>query len=313
MRTEVFTTCLDASGTEIMRPIERKVLPVGSRVFGKLGFGGSESGTFYVYSEPDERGSQLLVEEGGWHRFKNWDRYCDKPISQKFGIGLYWDDIEPDYRKSKDELEKLFAECKAEKERKEKERKEKEEADKKECEELRKKWDGILTPISYSDNYRNTVKANILAYMKHKFGVSFTAKRDGSTYILSWTNGPTEEEVRKESYMFVDSNFNGYTDSMDYTPTNFTRVFGGIEYSVYTNRKEKEIPVRATKQVEPIKANGVEIVDYSEKSFAVIGGTKAIKDTLKQLGGRFNPRLSCGCGWIFSKKSLEDVKKVLAV
>lgn len=51
MRTEVFTTCLGADGKMTMRPIERKVLPVGSRVYGKLGFGGSESGTFYVFGE----------------------------------------------------------------------------------------------------------------------------------------------------------------------------------------------------------------------------------------------------------------------
>ena len=300
-----------ANGKMTMRPIERKVLPVGSRVYGKLGFGGSESGTFYVFSEPDEKGIQLLVEEGFRHRFDYWDNYCDNPISQEFGIGLYWDDIEPDYRKSKEELEKLFAECKAEKEMEEKERKEKEEADKKECQELRKKWEGILTPIACSDNYRNTIKANILAYMKHKFGVSFTAKRYGSTYTLSWTNGPTEEEVKQASSIFVYGEFDAYTDYMDYIYTNFTRVFGGIEYSVYTNRKEKEIPVRAMKQVESVKANGIEIIDYSEKAFAVIGDTRAIKETLKELGGRFNPRLSCGCGWIFSKKSLEDVKRVL--
>ncbi len=314
MKTEVFTTCLGADVRMTTRPIERKVLPVGSRIYGFLGYGGSESGTFYVYSEPDERGSQLLVEEGGWHRFENWDRYCDKPISQKFGLGLYWDDLEPNYRKTSEELERMFKECQNEKERQKMERIAKEEADAKERMQLIEKWKGILTPLPNEWKERKRVlKANIIAYMQHKFGVRFTAKDTGNTYRLSWTNGPTAEEGREASSIFIDGHFNAYEDYMDYEPTNFTTVFGGIDWRVDTNRTEKEEPVRATKQVEPIKANGIEIVDYSEKSFAVIGETKAIKDTLKELGGRFNFRLSCGAGWIFSKTKLEDVKKVLAV
>lgn len=55
----------------------------------------------------------------------------------------------------------------------------------------------------------------------------------------------------------------------------------------------------------------VNIIDYSEKAIAVIGDTKPIKDLLKQLGGRFNFRLSCGPGWIFSKTKLQDVTEAL--
>lgn len=54
-----------------------------------------------------------------------------------------------------------------------------------------------------------------------------------------------------------------------------------------------------------------EIVDYSDKSFAVVGDTKSIKDELKRLGGRFNFRLSCGAGWIFPKTKMDDVKALL--
>ena len=61
------------------------------------------------------------------------------------------------------------------------------------------------------------------------------------------------------------------------------------------------------------KAENVEIFDYSEKAFAVIGNTKPIKDDLKKLGGKFNFRLKCGAGWIFSKKQLQDVKTFLNI
>jgi hypothetical protein len=53
------------------------------------------------------------------------------------------------------------------------------------------------------------------------------------------------------------------------------------------------------------------IVDYSDKAIAVIGDTKAIKDQLKKLGGRFNGKLSCGAGWIFPKAKRAAVEDLL--
>lgn len=66
--------------------------------------------------------------------------------------------------------------------------------------------------------------------------------------------------------------------------------------------------------VEPVKNKSlaVQIIDYSEKAIAVIGDTKPIKDQLKALGGKFNFRLSCGAGWIFSKKHLSAVQNLIA-
>lgn len=63
----------------------------------------------------------------------------------------------------------------------------------------------------------------------------------------------------------------------------------------------------------PINANteNITIIDYSEKAIAVIGNTKPLKEELKELGGRFNFRLSCGAGWIFSKKDEDKVRKFL--
>ena len=55
----------------------------------------------------------------------------------------------------------------------------------------------------------------------------------------------------------------------------------------------------------------LQLVNYSEKAIALIGDTKAIKDLLKQLGGRFNSHLSCGAGWIFSKKAEGKLRAAL--
>lgn len=73
---------------------------------------------------------------------------------------------------------------------------------------------------------------------------------------------------------------------------------------------EQTEPVAETTSAE-VAAGKIQIVDYSEKAFAVIGETKPLKDNLKELGGSFNPRLTCGAGWIFSKTKLEAVKAFL--
>jgi hypothetical protein len=59
------------------------------------------------------------------------------------------------------------------------------------------------------------------------------------------------------------------------------------------------------------------IVDYSEKALAVFGDTRPIKDELKALGGRFNPKLTYEgekrAGWIFSKTGEQEVRNLLTI
>ena len=61
----------------------------------------------------------------------------------------------------------------------------------------------------------------------------------------------------------------------------------------------------------PEDAPKFQLIDYSEKAIALVGDTRDIKEQLKQLGGRFNPRLSCGCGWIFPKSKRDEVEKLI--
>lgn len=76
--------------------------------------------------------------------------------------------------------------------------------------------------------------------------------------------------------------------------------------------KEEAKSVKTNKTVDKtISVQGLELIDYSDKSFAIIGETKPIKETLKTLGGTFNGRLSCGPGWIFSKSRIDTVKQTL--
>ena len=50
---------------------------------------------------------------------------------------------------------------------------------------------------------------------------------------------------------------------------------------------------------------GCKLVEYSDKSLAVFGDTKPIKEELKAMGGKFNSRLTFNgdrlAGWIFTK------------
>lgn len=51
------------------------------------------------------------------------------------------------------------------------------------------------------------------------------------------------------------------------------------------------------------------IEDYTEKSFVVYGETKNFKESLKELGGKYNSNLKVGPGWVFSKNNKEKVEQ----
>ena len=56
----------------------------------------------------------------------------------------------------------------------------------------------------------------------------------------------------------------------------------------------------------------LELVEYSEKAVAVIGDTKDFKEQLKAMGGRFNARLTCGPGWVFSRRKEAELRQFIA-
>lgn len=75
------------------------------------------------------------------------------------------------------------------------------------------------------------------------------------------------------------------------------------------------IPAKSQNEKKPAKNNNAEtavcrLVDYSAKAVAVVGDTKQFAECFKKIGGKFNPRLSCGAGWIFSKKQLPKLEEL---
>ncbi len=68
--------------------------------------------------------------------------------------------------------------------------------------------------------------------------------------------------------------------------------------------------VETAKSTNILGAN-VNLIKYSEKAIVIIGDTKSIKDSLKKLGGKFNPYLSCGAGWIFPATKQNEISNLL--
>ena len=56
----------------------------------------------------------------------------------------------------------------------------------------------------------------------------------------------------------------------------------------------------------------LQVVRYSDKAIAVTGDTRATKDKLKRMGGRFNAKLTCGPGWIFKADRLPELEALIS-
>ena len=109
-----------------------------------------------------------------------------------------------------------------------------------------------------------------------------------------------EDRAKEEAYKkWQEEQTKGTAGKSDKENT----AYGDGEKSLFSDGQESE------------KIGAFELVNYSEKAFAVVGDTREIKDLLKENGGRFNPALTVNgvkcAGWIFSKKSLQAVRLAL--
>jgi hypothetical protein len=94
-----------------------------------------------------------------------------------------------------------------------------------------------------------------------------------------------------------------------------------INTFAFTAGEESNVCVKAQAKSSTVTTTAITgdflVVDYSGKALAVFGDTKPIKDELKALGGRFNPKLTHEgekkAGWIFSKGREQEVKNLLTI
>lgn len=141
--------------------------------------------------------------------------------------------------------------------------------------------------------------------------------------VKGWEKDLTPEMFKVLDAVTTYANSFRYDDSdsmQDYFDTNFyLSLKVSDEYKVVEPKTKKSSvkaeKVEEAKEVEAVTVEGLKIVDYSDKAIAVFGDTKAIKEQLKELGGRFNPSLNYNgekrAGWIFSKRKADEVRELL--
>ena len=319
MKSEVYTLSKDG----FKRLSEHPELPKGTIVYA-FGAGMEESrwattgnGDEIVKLSPNDSDSYFS------NPFNNLDKYC-RPISEKFGIGFYYDLDAP--RATDEEISQAIERANNFLKEREEEKNRAEEESTRAREEVIKKYGAIFDQPSgkyltdavlVAKHIRQDLAS---AFPRQKFSVR---KTDYSTIHIEWTDGPTKEEVEqiagKHERMCVPDRWNA--DLWEHNDTAFTSVFGGVDYLFYyreTAPENREIslytkPEPKQNKTETVDAKGVQIIDYSEKAIAVIGETRAIKETLKTLGGKFNRHLSCGAGWIFSKTKETTLREALNI
>ena len=319
MKSEVYTLSKDG----FKRLSEHPELPKGTiiRAFGAF----MEESTWATTGNGDEIVKLSPNDSDSYfsNPFQNMDKYA-RPISEKFGIGFYYDIDAP--RATDEEIAQAIERANNFLKEEEEEKNRAEEESTRAREEVIKKYGAIFDqPSGEHITDAVLVAKHIRQDLANAFpGQRFSVRKtDYSTIHIEWTDGPTKEEVEqiagKHERICTPDRWNA--DLWEHNDTAFTSVFGGVDYLFYYRETAPENrgislytkPEPKQSKTETIDAKGVQIIDYSEKAIAIVGETRAIKETLKTLGGRFNRHLSCGAGWIFSKTKEATLREALNI
>ena len=150
---------------------------------------------------------------------------------------------------------------------------------------------------AFTDKFKST----------HKSGYTQHAFEEGNITPQAIKLMNKVREIAR-SYIHDDSDL-----MTDYHCRNFYDWYyiGGYDKPFKVSEKKSTTRTATATSTKVVLTGKLQLVNYSEKAIALIGDTKAIKDLLKQLGGRFNSHLSCGAGWIFSKKAEGKLRAAL--
>ena len=265
-----------------------------------------------------------------------------RPLSEKFGIGMYYDDANPKFL---DPLETAALLTKAREKKTEDDRKAEEERQRNEhtakigAERLRP-----LIPLdakavivgelrvsecdSYTDYYDYRIERTvILGFSTHTRNLfsemrKYAANFEGTAYLAE----NDKEYEHRENYSMGDgmylgrNKYSGWTISKEriYDLEKFIERYAhtaGDEANICLKAPQRETEAQPTTSADLSTLN-LEIVEYSEKAIAVFGDTKPIKDVLKGLNGLFRANLTYKgerrAGWIYSKKQETKVREALA-
>ena len=262
-----------------------------------------------------------------------------RPLSEKFGIGMYYDDANPKFL---DPLETAALLTKAREKKTEDDRKAEEERQRNEhtakigAERLRP-----LIPsdakavivgelrVSECDSYydyriERTVILGFSTHTRNLFSEmrKYAANFEGTAYLAE----NNKEYEHRENYSMGDgmylgrNKYSGWTVSKEriYDLEKFIERYAhtaGNEANICLKAPQGETEAQPTTSADLSTLN-LEIVEYSEKAIAVFGDTKPIKDILKGLNGLFRANLTHNgerrAGWIYSRKQEQKVREALA-
>lgn len=261
-----------------------------------------------------------------------------RPLKEKFGIGYYYDSENPQFM---DAFEVLMLQQEAE--YKKKAEQEEAEKEKNRVEEVRAIGRKRLAEIlpddamavivgrlkqndsdSMTDYYASSVQRTvILGFSKHTRDLfSEMRKYAGNFEETAYLSEYNEDYEHREKYSMGDGYYLGESKYSGWIIEK-VRLYNRepfIEDYAYTAGQEENICIKKQQTTSPVVVHQAEnlqfeIVDYSEKALAIFGDTRPIKDQLKALGGRFNPRLSYNgnkrAGWIFATAKREELNSVL--
>ena len=262
---------------------------------------------------------------------------CDliRPLSQKFGIGYYYNDEIPEFMDSfemivlRNEAERIAQEEQTEREKQQKRNEDQKTIGKERLQHLipADTKAVIIAELheddsdSMSDYYGyNTLRTVILGFSSHtkdlfsemrKYAVNFE-----ETAHLSEENKNNEHREKYtggEGYYLGERRYSGWIVKKE---KHFKDRESIINAFALIAGEESNICVKVQANATLAAATGdFVIVDYSLKALAVFGDTRQIKDQLKALGGRFNPKLthegSKQAGWIFSKSKEQELRNLL--
>lgn len=153
-----------------------------------------------------------------------------------------------------------------------------------------------LSPINEDKPYKPTGAVGILS--------SKRAKELQSLYLEHLNQTTAERQAALKKYKAEVKKKNPqYSSCYNLLQETFNRIY------------ILELLLTKPTKMEAKSNNGLRLVKYSEKAYALFGETKPLKDKLKDIGGKFNPYLKengeKSPGWIFSAKKLDQLKELV--
>jgi hypothetical protein len=269
---------------------------------------------------------------------------CDliRPLSEKFGIGYYYDDENPRFMNAFD-VAILHSEAVGMEKQEQEERQRQRERNGQLQAVGRERLEAIVPAgvksVIVAELHRDesepmtdyygysTERTVILGFSNHtKDLFSEMRKYAGNfeeTAFLAEDNRKYEHREKYSmgaGYYLGESKYSGWIVKKDKYYRDRESIINA--FAITAGDEANVCAVQADTSAKPETVTGdltgdFVIVDYSEKALAVFGDTKQVKEQLKALGGRFNPKLTHErqkqAGWIFSKSKEQELRNLLTI